>query len=112
MTKNPFPQTCGSSLFLLGLLVVFGRLEQTKAIGLGDIPIGGEKIQYLDGTSWNINAQLVTWGLEGCSCEKNVDYNEGVVGPKEPAASQDQCCTLCSRHPDCFAGVLYEGMME
>ena len=83
------------------------------APGLGDVPLAGGRLQYLDGTSWSAmcvpTAAPVTNAT--CSFEPNVDFDVGNTTPTglKTAASAQACCLECWNDPACAAAVFVKG---
>ena len=83
------------------------------APGLGDVPLAGGRLQYLDGTSWSAacvpTAAPVTNAT--CSFEPNVDFDVGNTTPTglNTASSAQACCLECWNDPACAAAVFVKG---
>ncbi len=92
------------------VLAVVSSEEYTPAPGLGDVPIAGGKLQYLDGT-WQatcVAAPPPPPSRNGsCTFEANVDLDAGNLSHAGMMSAKDQaeCCFLCWNRAGCAAAV-------
>ena len=95
------------------------RLRQLPSQRLGDIPVGGGKLQYLDSADasgsagWHAqcvpSAPLVTNAT--CTFEPNVDFDVANTTPTslKSTRTQQACCLECWNDPSCAAAAFVAG---
>ena len=103
-----------SRLLLLALCwlasVARDGVHSSPTPGLGDLPIAGGKLQYLDGP-WQarcVTAPPPPPSRNGsCTFETNVDLDDKNLSHAGMMSAKDQaeCCYLCWNRPGCAAAV-------